>query len=86
MNANSWKKLEWGAEDMVNQDLAGLHAISEARMGVYIPEVHLWLSVLIDAARHKDMEFIEEHAEKICQWAQLNYNQVINAFKIAWEN
>lgn len=89
MKFGLWKSLEEGINDNVSLSsdksyLGGLHDISEYRMGKYNPEVHLWIAVLIDAAKYRDKIFLNTFCNKICKLAKLNSISVREAFNRIW--
>lgn len=86
MKIKMWRQLEHGVDEAgeFGSTLDGLQAISLDKLGTSIPELSLWLSVLIDAGKHRDHEFINTMGRKICQMAKLDFNYVTNAFETIW--
>ena len=82
-----WKQLEFGitSDSIYLPTSDGLLEISESKLGRKIPELNLWLSVLIDAAKHRDMKFLNKWGAKICEKAKLDYRTVYAIFKNIWE-
>ena len=90
MKFGLWKNLEYGVpnnESLSNDKsyLGGLHDISEYRIGKYNPEVHLWIAVLIDAAKYRDTVFLHTFCNRICKVAKLNSISVREAFNRIWQ-
>lgn len=81
-----WKQLEFGInnDNYYGGHLNGLQDIAEVKNGKRIPELSLWLSVLIDAAKHEDMVFINSNGKAICDKAGLDYKVVYNSFENIW--
>lgn len=82
-----WKQLEYGInnDNYYGGHLNGLQDILEIKNGKRIPCLSLWLSVLINAARYHDMDFINKNGKAICEKAGLNYKTVYNSFLNIWE-
>ena len=90
MKISLWRALEHGLDNDTNMSAhknyaGGFRHISESRLGVTIPEMHLWIAVLIDAAKYRDHDFLNAHLKKICSIARLDAKSVSNAFKYLWE-
>lgn len=88
MTKRKWDILENGKSYPLNESnsIDGLQDISEARLNKHSPEIKLWISVLIDAAKHKDLKFINEFAEYICSISLLSYPDVMKSFTLMWES
>lgn len=87
MNTKLWKQLEYGVVDsnLYGGSQSGLHDISESRLGKRIPEISLWLAVLIDAAKHNDVLFLKMFGKRVCELAKLDHNVVFKSFNMIWE-
>lgn len=82
-----WKNLEYGIKDgnYYGGSLEGLHEISQNKLGKKIPSLSLWLAVLIDAGKNRDVKFINDNGQYICKLCRINYNTIYKAFKSIWE-
>lgn len=91
MKISLWRKLEHGIDEdvpMIQSScyyFGGLQNISEKRLGTEIPEIRLWIAVLLDAAKYRDYKFIGNNHKTICNLARLNSDSVLRAFNYIWE-
>jgi len=85
-----WKQLEYGStkgseQTHIKNYLGGLHDISECKIGYKFPEVNLWISLLVDAAKYRDMQFIRRNGRTICEVARLDHETVMELFSRVWQ-
>lgn len=90
MKISLWNALEYGLDNDISlanhkKYVKGFRHISEHRLGTNIPEIQLWIAVLIDAAKYRDHEFLDKYLKPICNLARLNESNVRQAFTYLWE-
>ena len=86
MISRTWNTLEWGTY-VSNYDcyINGLHYAAEKNKGFYDPVPQLWLSVLIDAAKYRDMKFATEFLIPIAKMNDLDPTTLAKGFRLIWE-